>query len=255
LIPIKDNIPSDRFPFATLALIVANVVVYLLTIGHGGSLLSGPDAGEVARHGAIPYALTHLDRHCGLVHAVIACPGPGTVPTWPTLFSSMFMHASILHLAGNMLFLWIFANNVERAMGPVKLIVFYIAAGLAALALQVALHPSSTAPTIGAAGAIAGVLGGYILLYPRARVLTLVLIPFFSTVIELPALLMLGAWFAMQALFGAVGLTDPLGGGGAVAYFAHVGGFLFGLVAIRLLVSRRTGMPPGDAGTPPTAAS
>ncbi len=256
MIPIKDNIPSDRFPFATLALIVANVVVYVLTTRHGGSLISGPDASEVLRYGATPYALTHLGQHCGLVPAaVVACPRPGAVPTWETLFSSMFMHASILHLAGDMLFLWIFANNVERAMGPIKLIVFYVVGGVAALALQVVLGPGSTSPTIGASGAIAAVLGGYILLYPRARVLTLVLIPFLSTVIELPAILMLGAWFAMQALFGAVGLTDPVGGGGGVAYFAHVGGFLFGLATIRLLVSRRTGIPPADAFAPPTAAS
>ena len=113
---------------------------------------------------------------------------PNTIPTWQTVFTAMFMHASLLHIAGNMLFLWIFGNNVEDAMGPVKYIFFYLLGGIAALALQVAIDPNSTAPTLGASGAIAAVLGGYILLYPRARVLTLVFIIFFFTVIELPAI-------------------------------------------------------------------
>jgi membrane associated rhomboid family serine protease len=150
----------------------------------------------------------------------------------------MFMHASILHIAGNMLFLWIFGNNVEDAMGPVKFLAFYVVGGGAALALQVAIHPDATAPTVGASGAIAAVLGGYIVLYPRARVVTLVLIIFFFTVVELPALIMLGLWFAEQAVFSAVGLTSP-GTGGGVAYFAHIGGFVFGALAVRALATRR----------------
>ena len=122
---------------------------------------------------------------------------------------------------------------------------FYLLGGIAALALQVAIDPSSTAPTIGASGAIAGVLGGYILLYPRARVLTLVIIIFFVTVIELPATIMLGLWFVIQALFAAVNLTDPTGGGGGgVAYFAHIGGFAFGLVAIKLFATKVKQIPP-----------
>jgi membrane associated rhomboid family serine protease len=147
-----------------------------------------------------------------------------------------------------MLFLWIFGNNVEDSMGPARFLLFYVAGGLAALALQVAVEPNSMAPTVGASGAIAAVLGGYVVLYPRARVLTLVLIILFFTVIELPAMAMLGLWFAEQAVFGAVGLTDPTGGGGGVAYFAHVGGFAFGLLAIRALATRRK-------PTPPTAAA
>jgi membrane associated rhomboid family serine protease len=156
----------------------------------------------------------------------------------------MFMHGSILHLAGNMLFLWIFGNNVEDSMGPVRYAIFYILGGLAALALQVAVAPNSTAPTIGASGAIACVLGGYILLFPRARVLTLVFIIFFVTVIELPAMIMLGIWFAEQAVFGAANLTNPTGGGGGVAYFAHVGGFAFGLSTIKLFATKRKKIPP-----------
>jgi membrane associated rhomboid family serine protease len=231
LIPIKDNIPTDRFPVVTVCLILANVVVYILATAHGGSLISGPDAHELIRYGISPQQVTDLDSH-----------------TWGRLFSSMFMHASLLHLAGNMLFLWIFGNNVEDSMGPVRFLAFYVVGGLAALALQTAVQPHALAPTVGASGAIAAVLGGYLVLYPRGRVLTLVLIVFLFTVIELPAMVMLALWFAEQAVFGAVGLTDPTGGGGGVAYFAHVGGFVFGLLAIRALATRRK-------ATPPTAAA
>ncbi len=256
MIPIKDNIPTDRFPFVTVALILLNVIVYLLSIRHGGSVISGPETHEVVKYGAIPYALTHPGEHCGVAQSlqggVIACQGQpgvvgaptGTLPTWQTVFTSMFMHGSILHIAGNMLFLWIFGNNVEDSMGRVKFIGFYLAGGIAALALQVVVDPSSTAPTVGASGAIAAVLGGYILLYPHARVLTLVFIILLFTVIELPAIVMLGIWFAQQAVFGAANLTNPTGGGGGVAYFAHVGGFAFGLLAIRLLATKRKQVPP-----------
>ena len=136
---------------------------------------------------------------------------PGAIPTWETVFTAMFMHASIIHIGGNMIFLWIFGNNVEDSMGPVKFFFFYILGGIAALALQVAISPNSLTPTLGASGAIAAVLGGYIVLYPRARVLTLVIIILFFTVIELPALVMLGIWFAEQAVFAAAGLTTATG--------------------------------------------
>jgi membrane associated rhomboid family serine protease len=256
VIPIKDNIPTDRFAFVTVGLILVNVVAYVLAVSHGGSLIRGPDTHEIVKYGAIPYALTHSGTHCGialtnLTAQVIACQGqhavtgsPGaTIPTWETVFTGMFMHASIVHIGANMLFLWIFGNNVEGSMGPIKFLAFYLAGGVAALALQVAVDPNSVAPTVGASGAIAAVLGGYIVLYPRARVLTLVFVILFFTVIELPALVMLGIWFAQQALFGAAGLTNPTGDGGGVAYFAHVGGFAFGLLSIRLLATRRRAPP------------
>jgi membrane associated rhomboid family serine protease len=251
VIPLKDNIPTNRFPFVTAALILINIVVYVLATRHGGSLISGPTAPEELKYGAIPYALTHYGDHCGFVQSgAVACQGqphitgtpPKTIPTWETVFTAMFMHASIIHIGGNMLFLWIFGNNVEEAMGPVKYVFFYLLGGIAALALQVAVGPNSTAPTLGASGAIAAVLGGYIILYPRARVLTLVFIIFLFTVIELPALVVLGLWFAEQAVFAAVGLTSP-GASGGVAYFAHVGGFAFGLLTIRLLATKRRQLP------------
>jgi membrane associated rhomboid family serine protease len=263
VIPIKDNIPTDRFPFVTAALILVNFVVYFLAIRHGGSLFSGPDAQEVIKYGTIPDALTHYGTHCAEVatQAAFGPPSVGIVcnngllsanniptqnplPAWETVFTGMFMHASIIHIGGNMLFLWIFGNNVEDSMGPVKFLGFYLLGGLAALALQVAVGPNSTAPTLGASGAIAAVLGGYIILYPRARVLTLVFIILFFTVIELPAIVMLGIWFAEQALFAASNLTSPTGGGGGVAYYAHIGGFLFGLLVIRLLATKRKQIPP-----------
>jgi membrane associated rhomboid family serine protease len=252
VIPLKDNIPTDRFPFVTFALIVANVIVYILAVRHGGSLISGPTPQQEVKFGAIPFALTHPGDHCGLLPTgAVACQGqphvvgtpPDTIPTWQTVFTAMFMHASIIHIGGNMIFLWIFGNNVEDSMGPVKFFFFYIIGGIAALALQVAISPNSTAPTLGASGAIAAVLGGYIVLYPRARVLTLVIIIFFVTVIELPALVMLGIWFAEQAVFAAAGLTTATGAGGGVAYFAHIGGFVFGALTIKLLATKRRQIP------------
>jgi membrane associated rhomboid family serine protease len=230
LIPIKDNIPTDRFPLVTVCLILANLVVYVLAVAHGGSLFSGPDTHELVKYGVSPYQITHPVGR-----------------TWETVFTAMFLHASILHLAGNMLFLWIFGNNVEDSTGRLRFLAFYVLGGLAALALQVAVEPNSLAPTVGAEGAIAAVIGGYILMYPHARVLTLVLIILFFTVIEIPAMVMVAVWFALQAVFGAAGLTDPTGGGGGVALFTSVGGFVFGLLAIRAVATRRKAVPPAAA--------
>jgi membrane associated rhomboid family serine protease len=261
--PLKDNIPTERFPVVTVALIAINVFVFLFLQHPTG--FSSVDNETVVKYGAIPYELTHPGEHCGYGDRVtgngelitsnagtVACEGQviqtsegptriraisGSEPsTWLTIFTAMFMHGGFLHIIGNMLFLWIFGNNVEDAMGPLKFIAFYLLGGIAALALQVAFNTDSTVPTIGASGAIAGVLGGYILLYPRARVLTLIFIIFFVTFIEIPAVWVLGLWFLQQIYFGVADLSDPTGGG--VAYFAHIGGFAFGLIFIRIFATR-----------------
>ena len=217
--------------------------------------------------GAIPYRVTHPGKDCaigavpdqGRPRSEVVCEGTEAydqaealgdqgapfVPLdsavwWLTLLTSMFMHGGILHFAGNMLFLWIFGNNVEDRMGRPRFLLFYLLAGLAAVYAQSLIDTSATIPTIGASGAIAGVLGAYALLYPKARVMTLVVIIFFFTIIEVPALLRLGLWFALQAL-PAVGqvATPDIAGEGGVAYLAHVGGFVFGLLTVYLFVRRR----------------
>jgi membrane associated rhomboid family serine protease len=246
--PLKDNIPTDRVPVVTIFFILANVVAYFLL--QKGGILHGPDNAGVIKYGAIPYELTHPNDLCSEIQngAAIGCGASSQVPdqpsTWLTPFTAMFMHGSVVHLGGNMLFLWIFGNNVEDSMGPVRFVLFYVLGGLAALLGQVIVGPNEAVPTIGASGAVAGVLGGYILLWPKARVLTLVFIIFFVSLIELPAMVMLGIWFAQQILFGAADLTDPTGGSGGVAYFAHIGGFLWGLVVIRAFAQRVKQVPP-----------
>jgi membrane associated rhomboid family serine protease len=241
LFPLKDNIPTDRTPWVTIALIVANVVVFILELLGGGTILNGPTMQAVVDWGVIPYEVTHPGDECAISGSDLVCGGDrgDQPPTWATVFSSMFMHGGILHIGGNMLFLWIFGNNVEDAMGPVRFIAFYLLGGIAAVALQTAVDPDAAVPSIGASGAVAAVLGGYLLLYPRAKVLTLVFLFVFFAFIQLPALLFLIIWFAQQALFGIADLTNPTGGGGGVAYFAHIGGFIFGLAAVKLFANRQ----------------
>ena len=247
MFPLKDNIPTDRTAVVTIALIVINVFVYVI-LQTKGAIFAGPSDTGVVDFGAIPYEFSHPGVDCVAQAQQIACGTPselaslGDLPSqpavWVTAFSSMFMHGSILHLGGNMLFLWIFGNNVEDSMGRVTFLAFYLLGGLAALAGQILINTDSAVPTIGASGAVAAVLGGYILLYPRARVVTLIFIIFFFTIVELPALIILGFWFVQQVAFGAYGLTNPTGGGGDVAYFAHIGGFAFGMLAIKLFAAR-----------------
>jgi membrane associated rhomboid family serine protease len=224
MFPLKDNIPRARFPIVTVALIATNVVVYLLEIRHGGSFFGGPTAGVALRYGAIPNDLDHAHR-------------------LGTALTSMFLHASFLHIFGNMIFLAIFGPTVEDAMGRVRFLTFYLLGGLIALGAQIAADPGSTAPTLGASGAIAAVLGGYILLYPRARVIALVFIVFFFTLVEIPAVFLLGFWLVEQLYFSLAGLASVGGAGSSsegVAYFAHIGGFAFGLLAIKLFVAQRS---------------
>jgi membrane associated rhomboid family serine protease len=238
VIPLKDDIPTLRTPIITIALIVINVIVYF--VFEQGLWDVGTTGNErVIDYGAIPVEITHPGTDCVSDPAMtqIQCGDINSdqPPFWVTAFTSMFLHGSLLHLAGNMLFLWIFGNNIEDSMNRALFVVFYLLGGLAALGLQVVADTNSAIPTVGASGAIAGVLGAYARLYPRARVLTLVFIVIFFTVITLPAVLVLGLWFLLQLL---PAFSDPVSaGGGGVAYYAHIGGFLFGLLLIKLFAT------------------
>jgi membrane associated rhomboid family serine protease len=242
--PLKDDIPTRRFPILTVVIIAICCAVYFL-FERGLWDLGATGNERVLEYGAIPYEVTHPGDECGgTVEGQIACEGQpgvaGTAPEqpvwWITLFTSMFMHGSLLHLGGNMLFLWIFGNNIEDSMSRWRFVAFYLLGGLAALALQIVTDPDSAIPTVGASGAIAAVLGGYALLYPQARVVTLIFIIIFVTIVQLPALIVLGAWFVLQLL---PAFSEPVGeGGGGVAYFAHIGGFVFGLLVIKLFANK-----------------
>ena len=227
MFPLKDNIPTDRFPLVTLVLLAANVFVYFFLQGGGWELTSNTSGSwPVEDYAAVPCELSN------------ECASRGEVSDLATVFSSMFMHGGLLHLGGNMLFLWIFGNNVEDAMGPVKYLLFYLAGGVAAIALQTGVDLDAAVPTLGASGAVSAVLGAYIVLHPRARIITLIFIILFFTIIELPAMVVLGLWFAQQLVFGLLDYASA-GEGGGVAYFAHIGGFAFGLLAVNLLAKRR----------------
>jgi membrane associated rhomboid family serine protease len=263
LIPLKDNIPTLRFPIVTVVLIAINVVVFVWQFsasGDPGSASSRPlavagasERDQIAiEYGAIPREITEPGTYCipklragdpapcGPRNEIEQQSGVDQAPWWLTILTSMFLHADILHIAGNMLFLWVFGNNIEDSTGRPRFVAFYLLSGIVAVYAQALLDTSSTQPTIGASGAVAGVLGAYALLHPRARVLTLVFIIFLVTVVEIPAMIMLGIWFVLQFLpaVGQVAIPDVAGEGGGVAYLAHVGGFLFGLALIKVFALR-----------------
>jgi membrane associated rhomboid family serine protease len=281
VLPLRDNLPTSRFPLVTVVLIAINIAVFAWQLTFSTDSSSSPTLHRLGinerdqntiEYGAIPDRLTHPGRECavgvvrsdsGRARTDIVCEGSAdyteaedsNVPFamldgpawWVTLFSAMFMHGGWFHIAGNMLFLWVFGNNIEDAMGRVKFLCFYLLAGIAAFYAQALLDPSATEPTIGASGAVSGVLGAYILLHPRARVLTLIFLLFFVTFIEVPAFILLGIWFVLQALpaVGQLATPDVSASGGGVAYFAHIGGFIFGLAAIKLFAARwRPGRSP-----------
>jgi membrane associated rhomboid family serine protease len=221
VIPIRDANPTQRFPFITLALIALNAAAFLLWEPITGT----PREQSLFFYcnGAIPREITSLEP---IPEVVQACGGKSVILS---IFTSMFLHGGWLHIIGNMLFLWVFGNNVEDRMGHMVFLLFYLVAGVVAAYAQAAIGASSTVPLIGASGAVAGVLGAYLVMYPRARVLTLVIF-FFITMIELPALIVLGMWFVLQAFQGLGSLGADVGG---VAWFAHIGGFAFGaLIAL-----------------------
>jgi membrane associated rhomboid family serine protease len=227
LIPIKDNVPTARFPVVTAGLIAANVLFYFL-YQHGGLTVPQGPVNELAYH---PCEVTDSCRVVGQGWML-------------TSLSSMFMHGDLLHLGGNMLFLWIFGNNVEDALGHLRFLLFYLAAGFAATALQtfVTLEygtaSEATIPNLGASGAVSGVLGAYLVLLPRARIVTAIFLVIFFAFQEIPAWVFLLVWFGFQALSGGLDLASPEAGGG-VAFFAHIGGFAFGVLAVRVFAVRQ----------------
>jgi membrane associated rhomboid family serine protease len=233
VLPIRDNVPTRAFPIVTVSLIAANIVVWIW------QLTGTSFEVDVIRYGYYP---CKIEGPCLLPSA----PGldPATLSWWESAFTSMFMHGGCDHILGNMLFLWIFGNNVEDALGRIRFLLWYLAAGLAATALQTFVTlafgnaEDASIPNIGASGAISGVLGAYLLLLPTARVLTLV--GWFP--IELPALFYLGFWFLLQLWLGSYSVLNPEAGGG-VAFFAHVGGFVFGVVTVHLVAQRRPQRP------------
>jgi membrane associated rhomboid family serine protease len=227
VLPLKDNVPTRSFPLVTVLLIAANAAVWLF------------------------YQLPQQDL--GIEYAYQPCEVTGSCPRgraigedWPvTSVTSMFMHGGWLHIAGNMLFLWIFGNNVEDAMGKIRFLVFYLLSGFAATALQTVVTlatadgAGTAIPNLGASGAVSGVLGAYLLLLPTASVLTIV----FYFIVPVPAFLFLGFWFLFQLWSGGLSLTVPEAGGG-VAFFAHIGGFAFGMLTVHLFIGERRPLRP-----------
>ena len=221
MLPLRDNVPTRRFPVVTVGLIVANFIVWFWELTKPGVDV------HVLRDGFYPCAVQ------GPCHIPL---GVHPLPWYEGVFTGMFMHASWEHILGNMLFLWIFGNNVEDTIGRLGFFFWYLAAGVAAMASQTAVTLAFTGtsgasiPNIGASGAIAGVLGGYFILYPRAKVLTWI----FIIIREIPAFWFLLIWIGLQLWSGGLAITQPQAGGG-VAFFAHIGGFAFGILTIRLV--------------------
>ena len=223
MFPLKDNVPTRHFPIVTVALIAVNVLVYVLyQVPNGDAAIN-----RLAFHPC------EVDDSCRTIGE-----------DWPlTIFSSMFMHADVIHLGGNMLFLWIFGNNVEDSMGRVRYLLFYLLGGIAATGLQTAITLSTASdqaaqiPNLGASGAISAVLGAYFILLPRASVLTAIFLGFIFFLREIPAIFFLGVYFLFQLWQGGLQLSHPPEGGG-VAVFAHLGGIAFGLLAIKVFQQR-----------------
>ena len=228
MLPIKDNVPTRTFPVVTVALIAANIAIWLWEVQGGVN-------NEVLRYGYYPCTVEG------------SCVQPATLvphlPWYEGVFSSMFLHGGWLHVGGNMLFLWIFGNNVEDSLGHLRFFVWYLVAGIVATATQTAVtlafasDAGASIPNVGASGAIAGVLGAYFVLLPRASVLTLFIIVFIPLLREIPAVWFLGVWILFQLYDGGFELLHPQSGGGT-AFFAHIGGFVFGALTIRLLAER-----------------
>ena len=243
MIPIGDRLSARTTPYVNIAIIAVNFLAffYELTL-NSQSMFRGASELDLwfQDWGAVPACVTHslgLNPNVSPRELAVYCPG-GDRPLL-TLFTSMFMHAGWLHILGNMLFLWVFGDNVEDALGHVRYLVFYLIAGLAATATQIAFSMDSLVPGIGASGAIAGVMGAYLVMYPRARIAVFMPLFFFLGAPYIPAAALIGIWFLMQLFTGVASLGQAAGDSG-VAWWAHVGGFLAGVLLVNLfLVGRR----------------
>lgn len=224
MIPLHDDNPTNIFPLVTITFIAACSIVFFWQM----SLGSAGNQAAIYSFGIIPAVLLNTAQ---------LPPALNLAPAELTVFTSMFMHGGFMHLAGNMLYLWIFGNNIEDSMGHGRFMVFYAVCGMAAVAGQTLQDPGSEIPMIGASGAISGVLGAYLLLYPRARVLVLIPLGFFTQLVRLPAALVLGLWFVIQIVSST--LSGP---GGGVAWYAHIGGFLAGLLLVPLFKRRKVSL-------------
>jgi len=222
LIPIRDLNPHKRFPVVTLGLIAANVLAYLAT----SDGLIGLSEQAAVQYGAIPCDVV---GQCPAISQQLEQFFPSRSSSLSVL-TSMFMHGDILHLGFNMLFLWVFGNNVEDRLGRIRFPIFYLVTGLAAAFAHIAVNTGSNVPIVGASGAISGILGGYAVLWPRATIISILPLGFFFTTIRTPAWVALGLWFVVQ-VFGSLAGLGQLGGGG-VAFLAHIGGFVAGLALI-----------------------
>mgnify|MGYP001772665511 CR=1 FL=1 len=221
MIPIKDENPTETFPFVTISLIILNILAFLWELRFD------------------PYTLNAVIRELGFVPARFwGISRDWLIPPYISIITCMFLHGGFFHIAGNMLYLWIFGNNVEDRLGHFRFLIFYLLCGIAATLFHSVIYPHSMIPLIGASGAISGVLGAYLLEFPLARIVTLVFIFIFITTIRVPAFIFIGLWFFMQYLNGVASLAfyTPTG----VAWFAHIGGFVAGIVLYRLFPKRRS---------------
>lgn len=211
MIPLKDDVPTRTFPIITISIVLVNIFIFVWS----RTLSTGAEIELLDKYALVPKELlvSFESRPDLLPYNVL------------TIFTSMFLHGGILHVGGNMLYLWIFGNNVEDVLGHGRFVVFYLFSGFVAALVQYFFDPGSAVPMIGASGAVSGILGAYLLLFPKARVKTLVFIVVFITTVEIPAVLLLTVWFLVQILFSH---------GQGIAWFAHIGGFIFGLLTIRL---------------------
>lgn len=222
MVPLRDDNPTSSTPYVTYALILLNIIIFLFQI-----TLPPPALQQFFDHWAlVPVQLTSS------FNGALSSPGA----EWITLVTSQFLHGGPVHVGGNMLYLWVFGNNIEDQLGKVKFVIFYLGCGVLAGLSQWVFAPLSDVPTVGASGAIAGVMGAYILRFPKANILTLVPLVFLITTIRVPALFFLGFWFIQQTFYGIASLGAEVNmGSGGIAYWAHAGGFVFGLILGPLL--------------------